>query len=26
LKNLTRTGKDLNDILEEIESSSVARG
>ena len=25
LKNLTRTGKDLNDILEEIESSSVAR-
>ena len=26
LKNLTRTGKDLNDILEEMESSSVARG
>ena len=26
LKNLTRTGKDLNDILEEIESSSVSGG
>jgi hypothetical protein len=26
LKNLTGTGKDLNDILEEMESSSVPRG
>jgi hypothetical protein len=26
LKNLTNTGKDLNDILEEMESSSVPRG
>ncbi len=26
LKDITDTGKDLNDILEEIESSSVHRG
>ncbi len=26
LKNITRTGKDLHDILEETKSSSVSRG